>query len=206
MLEWSLAAMGASGVVDAVVLVVPEGQVRHAESLRQDPPRGALVDSIVPGGESRLASVRAGLSAVSDRAEVILCHDAARPFASATLFHRVVKGLRGSDGAVPVVSITDTIKRVASGAVLETLAREDLRAAQTPQAFRAEALRSVHSRPVPNEAIVTDDSALLEAAGYRVVVVEGEDLNFKVTDPEDLSRAETLLERMDAPPIPGRPS
>ena len=148
----------------------------------------------VAGGLTRSASVRAGLAVVPDDAAVIVVHDAARPLADVALFERVIAAvLEGADGAVPGVPVADTTKRVdpATGLVLETLDRSALRAIQTPQAFAADVLRRAHA----GGGEATDDAALVEAAGGRVVVVDGDPANLKITGPDDLVRAEALLAR-----------
>lgn len=176
---------GVSGV-GGVVAVVPVHRVGEGSF-------GA--DVVVAGGSSRSASVRAGLSAVPATAEVIVVHDAARPLATAALFAAVIGAvIDGADAAVPGLEVTDTIRRKGGG----TLDRSDLVRVQTPQAFRAGALRAAHQGP----AEATDDATLVEQAGGTVVVVPGEMTNIKLTDPTDLAVAETLLNLRpcDAPP------
>ena len=171
----------AASVCDGVVVVLPAG-------VSWDGPTPAVA---VSGGETRSASVRAGLAAVPDDADVIVVHDAARPLASPALFEAVIAAVAsGADGAVPGVAVADTLKRVADdGAVAATVPRDGLVAVQTPQAFGATVLRAVHA--AGGEA--TDDAALLEAAGGRVVVVPGEATNLKVTNPADMAVAAALL-------------
>jgi 2-C-methyl-D-erythritol 4-phosphate cytidylyltransferase len=182
--DWAIAA--AEAACHAVVAVVP------ADHLDVSLPPTVTV---VAGGASRAASVRAGLAAVPDEAAVIVVHDAARPLAEPGLFQRVIEAVMmgGADGAVPGVPVADTIKRVdpSGGQVLETLDRSALRAIQTPQAFAADVLRRAHAE----EGDATDDAALVEAAGGRVVVVDGDPANLKITGPDDLERAEALLAR-----------
>jgi 2-C-methyl-D-erythritol 4-phosphate cytidylyltransferase len=183
LIDWAVASAGAA--CDAVVAVLPAS---HLD--------GTLAPGVtsVAGGATRSASVRAGLAAVPSRAGVIVIHDAARPLADPALFERVITAVRaGADGAVPGVPVADTIKRVdpAAGVVLETLDRPALRAIQTPQAFSADVLRRAHA----TGGDATDDAALVEAAGGRVVVVDGDPANLKVTGPDDLVRAEALLTR-----------
>jgi 2-C-methyl-D-erythritol 4-phosphate cytidylyltransferase len=126
---------------------------------------------------------------VPDDADVVVVHDAARPLASPALFAAVVAAVNaGADGAVPGVPVADTVKRVDGARVIETVARDDLVAVQTPQAFRASALRRAHAAG----ADATDDAVLVEQAGGRVVVVPGERHNLKVTDPDDLRIAAAL--------------
>lgn len=178
-LDWSLAA--ARSVSDGVVLVVPP-------DLAGSPEPGA--DAVVPGAPTRSGSVRAGLAAVPEDAEVVVVHDAARPLALPALFESVVDAVRaGADGAVPGLPVTDTIKRVARGTVVETPDRATLVAVQTPQAFRAPALRAAHA----GGAEASDDAALVEATGGTVVVVLGDPANDKVTRPGDLARLEAHL-------------
>lgn len=141
----------------------------------------------VAGGTTRSDSVRRGLAAVPDDATIVCVHDAARPFASETVWHRVVGAIvDGADGAVPGVPVVDTIKEVnTSNVVVGTPRRETLRAVQTPQAFRATALRRAHAAAGEG----TDDATLVEKAGGEVVVVDGEVANRKITTPEDLEWA-----------------
>jgi 2-C-methyl-D-erythritol 4-phosphate cytidylyltransferase len=171
----------ASAACDAVVVVVPDA----AEW------RGAPVAAVVNGGRTRAESVRAGLAAVPVSADIVVVHDAARPLAGDALFAAVVAAVRdGADGAVPGIPVADTLKRVEDVRVTATVDRMGLVAVQTPQAFRADALRSAHA----GRAEATDDAALVEAGGGRVVVVPGDPRNLKVTGPADLMIASALLE------------
>jgi 2-C-methyl-D-erythritol 4-phosphate cytidylyltransferase len=163
-------------VADLVVLVVPEGYEG----------RGEGADVVVTGGASRAASVRSGLAHCGD-ASIVIVHDAARPLASAALFRAVVTAIEeGADAAIPGLTLTDTVKRVTSKddvtVVVETLAREELVAVQTPQAFRREVLERAHAHG--DDA--TDDAGLVEALGALVVVIPGESSNVKITHLGDL--------------------
>jgi 2-C-methyl-D-erythritol 4-phosphate cytidylyltransferase len=151
---------------------------------------GQPVSAAVAGETTRSASVRAGLAAVAASATIVVVHDAARPLASTDLFASVIDAVRsGADAAVPSLPVPDTVKRVEGDHVLETVSRDGLVTVQTPQAFRARALRAAHA--TGDEA--TDDAALIEAAGGRVVVVPGDPANVKVTTPADLAVAAALL-------------
>jgi 2-C-methyl-D-erythritol 4-phosphate cytidylyltransferase len=179
---------GARSVAAGVVVVVPAGQTAVADA--GDPNFGA--DIRVDGGPSRAASVRAGLAAVPDDATVVVIHDAARPLAAPALFEAVVAavtGQSGADGCIPVLPVTDTLKRVAGTAVVSTVDRSDLVAAQTPQAFGATVLRRAHRE----RAEATDDAALLESIGATVRTVPGDPRNLKLTVPHDLALAEILV-------------
>ncbi len=165
-------------VSDRVVVALPAGA---SWSARDD------VVSVV-GGATRAASVRAALEAVADDAEIVVIHDAARPLAGLELFELVVAAVRaGADGAVPGLEITDTVKRVDGSVVVETLARSGLVAVQTPQAFGAAVLRWAHGADLD----ATDDAALVERVGGRVVVVPGDPSNVKITRREDLDELQS---------------
>lgn len=145
----------------------------------------------VAGGETRQASVRAALEAMrADPPAAVLVHDGARPFVSAQLIDRVIAALSRSPGAIPALAVSDTLKRVANGAVAGTVSRESLAGAQTPQGFLYGPLLAAHATA---PAGATDDAAVLEAAGQRVAVVEGERGNVKITTPEDLLEARRLF-------------
>jgi 2-C-methyl-D-erythritol 4-phosphate cytidylyltransferase len=170
----------AAAVCDAVIVVLPEAT----------PWDGPHVDAAVVGGATRSESVRAGLRVVPDDADVIVVHDAARPLASREMFVAVIAAVRdGADAAVPGVAVADTLKRVDGARVVETVARDDLVGVQTPQAFRASVLRAAHAR---NDD-ASDDAALVEAVGGRVMVVPGDPVNFKITTPTDLVAAAAAL-------------
>jgi 2-C-methyl-D-erythritol 4-phosphate cytidylyltransferase len=179
-LDWALEAAGARA--EGVVLVVPPERVAEPEP-------GATV--VVAGAATRSGSVRAGLASVPPSAEVVLVHDAARPLAPPEVFDAVLDAVAaGADGAVPGLPVSDTVKRVApDGTVLETLDRSALVTVQTPQAFRAGALRAAHA----GGGDASDDAALVEAAGGRVVVVPGAAAAAKVTAPGDLPALEAEL-------------
>ena len=174
-LDWAVAAARPSS--DGVVLVVPPDRAGDAEP---------DVDVVVAGGATRSASVRAGLAAVPDDAELVLVHDAARPLASRALFESVVDHLAGGhEAVVPVVPVRDTIRRADGG----TVDREGLVAVQTPQGFRADLLRRAHAAAPEG----TDDASLAEAAGGKVFLLDGEADNVKVTTASDLRMLEPFV-------------
>jgi 2-C-methyl-D-erythritol 4-phosphate cytidylyltransferase len=171
-----------------VVLVVPAGS-------EADPDLLAVADRVVAGGDTRAASVRAGLRVVPQDADIVVVHDAARPLASTDLFRAVVDAvIRGAEGAIPGVPVSDTLKRVDRTVVCDTVDRSDLVQVQTPQAFRASTLRRGHA----SEPEATDDAAVVEALGGVVVVVPGEDGNIKITTPGDLAILEWRLRETSA--------
>jgi len=182
MVEWAVDACRPSSA--GVVLVLPAGL---------DDPDHHGADEVVTGGATRADSVRCGMAVIPGDAEVIVVHDAARPLASPGLFAAVIGAVTdgGADGAVPGIPLRDTIKAVDdAGYVTRTLNRSALVAVQTPQAFRAGALRRAHERAGTD---ATDDAVLVEALGAAVRVVPGEPGNFKITTPDDLRAAERHL-------------
>ena len=165
------------------VVVAPAGWLDRARE---------LVDAVVvAGGPTRQDSVDAGLRALPSAVDAVLVHDVARPFVPAAVIDRVVRALDSADAAIPALAVTDTVKRVdAAGHVLATLERAELVAVQTPQGFRRAILVAAHASAANSEA--TDDAALVEAAGGRVVVVEGDEAAFKITTRQDLMLAEVI--------------
>lgn len=170
----------ARSACDGVVVVLPPEVVWD----------GPDVDAAVTGGVTRAESVRAGLAAVPADADVVVVHDAARPLATPALFASVIACVRdGADAAVPAVAVVDTLKRVDGTKVVSTVARDDLVAVQTPQAFRASALRAAHA----GNGNATDDAALVEVLGLEVRVVPGDPRNLKVTTALDLELVTALF-------------
>ena len=195
LLERSVRALLASGVVDEViVLVSPDMEPEAARIIgRID----AAPIRLVHGGSERADSVWAGLQAIPDDDAVVLIHDAARALTPPAMVRDVAKRvLEGAPAAVPVVPVADTIKEVAADAVVSTPDRSRLRAVQTPQAFRLSALRQANldywaEQP---EFTATDDASLMEWHGEHVATVPGDTLAFKITTPIDLTLAHALTE------------
>ncbi len=192
-LIWHSLSQLAPAAYETVLVVRADMINRAQEELHSDFPD--LV--VVTGGSDRRESVANGLD-VLQLAEIIAVHDAARPFGNARMMREGCALLAVHDGAVPVTPIHDTIKRVSQdGMVVETVDRASLRAVQTPQVFRTEALRAAH-RAWQCAAESTDDAGLLEAHGYRVATFPGDVLNIKVTTAEDLKLAHYLLSRRES--------
>lgn len=185
----SLSLFAWHGQVGAVQTVIhPDDRANYeaaATGLRLLPP--------VAGGASRQASVRAGLEALIARApDIVLVHDAARPFCSTELISRAIAACEKTGAAIPALEVTDTIKRVdAAGHVAGTVDRAELRAVQTPQAFAFPALLEAHRKAAAaGREDFTDDAALIEWAGHKVAVFAGESGNVKLTTDEDFAKAE----------------
>ncbi|MCY3618138.1 MAG: 2-C-methyl-D-erythritol 4-phosphate cytidylyltransferase [Acidimicrobiaceae bacterium] len=185
-IDW--AVQGAARCCQGVVVVLAEertvGEDAWSPAVAAAGGGGRVVVTV--GGVLRSDSVRRGLSVVPGDAEIVLVHDGARPLAGNAVFMRVIQAVRdGADAAVPVIDLTDTIRRRDGG----TVDRRELVAVQTPQAFRAGVLRAAHAAG----ADATDDATLVEAAGGTVALVAGDGRNLKITEPHDLAVAEALL-------------
>jgi 2-C-methyl-D-erythritol 4-phosphate cytidylyltransferase len=190
LLAESLRRLDESDWIDAIVIVAPQGWEEPAILLAEEL-ACSKVHSCVAGGETRTDSVRAGLAEVPEEALVVLAHDAARPLLPEDVIERVLAPLsEGWDGVVPGLPVSDTLKRVGpDGEVLETVSRDSLYTVQTPQAFLADVLR----RAAAGGAEATDCAGLVQAAGGRVKVVEGDSHLLKVTTADDLAKIASWL-------------
>lgn len=190
LLAESLDRLDRSPWIDAIVVAAPPGWEEPAILLSEELAVTKVV-SCVTGGETRAESVLAALEGVPEEALVVLVHDAARPLVDDAVIERVLGLLaEGFDGVVPALPVLDTVKRVEQGVVVETVSREGLVGAQTPQAFLAPALRRAFGGDL-SEA--TDCASLVERAGGRVAVTEGDPRLLKVTTAGDLALVESLL-------------
>jgi len=187
LIERCLAVFESVASVDDIWLVLPRGQQQRWKRLSR---RFQKLRGVVAGGRQRSDSVARGLDRV-DHDGVVLVHDAARPFVSPEIIRRVVEATRRHGAAVPAMPVRDTLKREGRhGRVIETLPRERMWAAQTPQGFRVPLLRRAFSGRKP--ARVPDDCALVERLGAGIKLVRGSSLNFKVTWKDDLRLARAL--------------
>jgi 2-C-methyl-D-erythritol 4-phosphate cytidylyltransferase len=189
LLDWAVAGLLQSGVVDHVVAAVPADRIDLAKQVLGDQA------TVVAGGAGRTDSVKLALSALPGSPAFVLVHDAARALTPPGLIVRVVDALRSGYGAVvPALPLSDTIKAVdANGVVLGTPERAGLRAVQTPQGFATDLLMRAYQRAAA--ADFTDDASLVEHVGGRVQVVEGDPLAFKITTQLDLVLAEAIVRR-----------
>ena len=138
------------------------------------------------GGPRRQDSVYQGLRRLSDEIEIVLVHDAARPFVSPALIERVIEGTRKNEACIPALGVRETVKEVRQGRVVQTLDHRHLLLAQTPQGFRAGLLKRAFECAVKEDFYGTDEAMLVERLGFPVHVVEGEEGNRKITYQEDL--------------------
>lgn len=175
--------------IDAVRVVIADG---HQDAYAAAAAGLALL-APVAGGAERQDSVRRGLESLAGEApDAVLIHDAARPFVPAAMIDRVLEALADAPAALPVLPVVDTLKRGADGAVAETVPRDGLWRAQTPQGFRYAEILAAH-RVAADAPPATDDAALAERAGLRVTLVEGSEEAAKLTTADDLARAEAQL-------------
>lgn len=153
------------------------------------------IRKIVSGGETRAESVFNGLNSINDEAaEIVAVHDGARPLVSVEEITHTISKTQDTGAACLVAKVTDTIKKVKDGKIVKTINRQHLRRAQTPQCFRIELLKRAFSENVIDETI-TDECFLVEKLGVEISVVEGSAQNIKITTPEDLIFAESLLKK-----------
>lgn len=183
LIEHAVAAI--SPAVDQVIVTAPASYLSEFQRLLGD------AVTVVVGGQTRSESIRAGLAAVSDNTKYVLIHDAARALASTELTSRILSALqKGEVAVIPGVPQVDTIKNVdASGYVISTLIRADLRNIQTPQGFELAVLKKAHA----TNSESTDDATLVESAGFKVLVIAGEERALKITSPADLATAYNFL-------------
>ncbi|WP_195781463.1 2-C-methyl-D-erythritol 4-phosphate cytidylyltransferase [Priestia megaterium] len=178
-----------------IVLVVNEKEVGIFEELLTEYPI-QKVQSLTVGGDERQYSVYNGLKSLK-QAQMVLIHDGARPFVQQNTIHELVEKAASDKAAVLAVPVKDTIKRVEQGTVIETVERSSLWAIQTPQAFLFDVVMDAHEKAKTNEYLGTDDASLVEKAGQKVSIVEGNYDNIKLTTPEDLLYAEAILTKLN---------
>lgn len=184
-------AFAAAPCVDGIVAVVPEAEIPAARELLA--PVGKAAE-VVAGGARRQDSVLEGLKQAPDGFDgVVLVHDAARPLVTPELIEAVARAAREAGAAVPVLGLTDTVKRVRQGRVIETLDRAELAGAQTPQGFRFALLGRAYEQAFRDAVTLTDEAMAVERIGEPVVAVAGSPRNRKLTTAEDLAWAEGVL-------------
>jgi len=185
--------LDASEWIEGIVIAAPPEWEEPCILVAEEVAAGKVAKAVT-GGETRSESVRAALAEVPEDATVVLVHDAARPLITDAVIERVISALGdGWDGAVPVLPVSDTVKRVDGEAIAETIEREGLFTAQTPQAFDAQVLRDAFATLQHSVTKSTDCASLVEANGGRVRAVEGDPRLLKVTTSADLELVESWL-------------
>lgn len=188
-----LRTLGAVDALDEVVLAVPAGAQKIARA-EVDAAGLQIPVKITEGGTERQDSVRLALALTSAEAELIVVHDAARPFATPAMFSACIAAAAQSGGAVVAIPVADTLKQVDNGTIVATVPRDSLWQAQTPQAFHRELLVMAHERAIRERIAFTDDAHLCECLGVAVQVVQGSAVNLKITTPDDLEIGEAIAE------------
>ncbi len=193
LLTYCLSAFEASELITSVVVVVPKEEVSRSRELLESFGFQKII-AVIAGGESRCASVRNGFCATPPQSDMVLIHDAARPFVDSDMIKRVIKGCVPTGACICAVPVTDTLKRTqqAGELVSETVSRENLWRAQTPQVFRREILSEIYCSDGIADFDATDESQLAEAKGIGVSLVAGNDLNMKITTAVDFKIAELI--------------
>lgn len=174
--------------IAAVVVAVPAAHQGRARRTVGAASRRRTI-SVVAGGATRQESVWLALQATPPDVEVVVIHDAVRPFITRALIDAVVEAAEEAGAAICGLPVAETVKRVRDAHVAETVDRTDLWIVQTPQAFRVELLREAHEKARRDGIVATDDAALVERLGHRVKVVRGLPGNLKITTADDLRRA-----------------
>jgi len=183
--------------VQQIIVVVPPSEIGFCES--EIVPAAGLDKKVklIAGGNRRQDSVFNGLESIGEQAGVVLIHDGVRPLVSAALIDACIQGAEQWGACIPVLSSVETPKLINKrGIVAQTVPRDQLGLAQTPQAFQLALIRQAHAEAKRRGFEATDDASLAEAAGIDVHVISGLRENIKITTPEDLALAEILLERM----------
>ncbi len=188
LLYYSLVAIARVAAISEAVIAVPA----DTESAAQQEALKAGLQipvKVTAGGAERQESVRIALALTSAESDVVIVHDAARPFAEPRLFEACADLAARTGGAIAAIPVSDTLKRAADGTITATVQRAGLYQAQTPQAFRRDLLIQAHERAVRERIRATDDADLVEQVGGRVALVEASALNLKITTPADLQLA-----------------
>jgi 2-C-methyl-D-erythritol 4-phosphate cytidylyltransferase len=178
--------------IEEAVIAIPAG----AEAATRTEVRVSGLEipvKITPGGIERQDSVRIALALTSAEAELIVVHDAARPFATAAIFEAALEAAARAGGAIVAIPVGDSLKDVSGRAIVRTIQRDGLWQAQTPQAFRREVLARAHQCALHEGIIATDDADLVQRIGSSVEVIEGSTLNLKITTPDDLRMGEAIV-------------
>ncbi|MBT5376611.1 MAG: 2-C-methyl-D-erythritol 4-phosphate cytidylyltransferase [Nitrospinaceae bacterium] len=194
-LQYTLQRFQESGLIDSLILVVPEKELENtrAEWLGKPP----LVQQVVVGGEKRQDSVFNGYQALAKDTDIVLVHDGVRPFLSQGMIQETIHCAEKFGAAITAIPVNDTLKQVdSSGLVQRTVDRDGLWRVQTPQAFRYDLLGEAFCKAQRDSFYGTDEGALIEYLGQEVRVVDGSEWNLKITRPEDLVLGESIVEKM----------
>ncbi|MEA1881135.1 MAG: 2-C-methyl-D-erythritol 4-phosphate cytidylyltransferase [Candidatus Marinimicrobia bacterium] len=191
----TLKAFVQSKLISEIVVVVPKEDVSQVERKLKSTISNKPI-KVVAGGNTRQVSVHNGLAVADESSELVCVHDAVRPFVTEALIEKAVNACSEHDGVIVAQPSTDTIKKVMEDQILETLPRETIWRAQTPQVFSKPALQEALELAETEDIRGTDEASILERIGYQVGFVEGSSLNMKITTEEDWVFAEAIYNRL----------
>jgi 2-C-methyl-D-erythritol 4-phosphate cytidylyltransferase len=193
-LAHSLETVSRCELIDEIIVVVPADRVGYTRKDIVEKLGIPKVGCVIPGGAERQDSVQAGFDALSEKPGIVVVHDGVRPFVSLWLLEEVIKEAYEWGGAIAALPSNDTIKKSTSDGLIEnTVPRDSLWFAQTPQAFRYEILKDAFIKASDEGFRGTDESLLVERTGIKVKLVKGSPYNIKITTPEDLRLGELIL-------------
>lgn len=193
-LYYSIDAFEKCELVKEIVVVLPGENLEFYDTTISKIKKFKKVQKVIEGGKQRQDSVYNGLNSVSDKTDIVLVHDAARPLVNVKIINQIIDQSKKSDCAICAIPINDTVK-LSNGARLieKTVPREGLWLAQTPQGFKYDLIMSAFQNAYDKNLIGTDESSLVERLGIKPAIVEGPKYNLKITKPEDLKLAEFYL-------------
>lgn len=194
LLAHTLARFEETPGIDRIVVIVPPGRETFCYQAIVEPGELRKVTHIVAGAETRQRSVTSGFRCLDEDVDVVVIHDGARPFVTPSLIRAAIDGAVQDGSAVAAIPESDTLKRVSDeGTIIETVDRRNLWRAQTPQAFRRPILQRALAHAAEHNLEVTDEASLVELLSWPVRIIPGLMWNFKITSPDDLVLAESLL-------------
>lgn len=194
LLAWTISRFESAEIIDEIIVVTREDEIGNVKEMTISEGFQKVI-SVVAGGSYRQQSTQNGLSAVSNDSNVVLIHDGARPLIRTSDIKRVAESAEENGAALLAVPSKDSVKEVRDGIVTQTLPRESIWLAQTPQGFRKDLLQEAFSSAEKDGFIGTDEASLVERIGKDVAVVEGHNSNIKVTVMSDIEVVESLLKR-----------
>ena len=181
-------------VIEIIIVSPPDSL--HSKHLQNSiPPRTSIPITIIAGGKQRQESVLNGLNAVSTDASIVCIHDGVRPLIQPELIQKSIDLCEKYDGAIIAARSINTLKEVADGTIVRSIDRNTIWQAQTPQTFRKVVLKKACEHALTNSLSATDDAGFVEAIGGNIAVVENNAMNIKITSPDDLLIAQTLLKK-----------
>lgn len=182
-------------IITEIIVIIPPEYLNSQQLEDALPESSAVPIKFVAGGAIRQESVQNGLNAVDNRAELVCIHDGVRPLVQPALIQRSIELCAVYDGAVLAARSTNTLKEVAAKSIVRTLDRNQIWHAQTPQTFRKTVIISAYRNAAEKQLSATDDAYFVEAIGGKIAIVESSPWNIKITGPEDLLMAQTLLNK-----------